>query len=583
MLTFDAGDGTDVLTIFNPAVGLFAPVDGIVYHGGGNVGDALEMLGGTADSEVYNIKDLPIVGAKSGGAGAPAVIGGDGEFQFTGKNNLRLSFTGLAPITDTVVAGSLTVNATDGANTISITNGALAPQLRVSVDAFEPIDFDNKTTLIVNGGDGTAGGDAADTITVNFTNAPTGLTGITVNADEGTDVVNVRATNAAVPLVINSGADLDVVNVGNDGTVGSPGLLTPIAGAVTINGGAGGANLTVDGSGAAVNADYAITGTTVTRSIPAGFGGVNYSNSSSLFLTTGSGANVISVNSTSILTNISTNGGDDTVVFANGVTLNGGAVDGGLGADTLDYGAYTTAVSVNLGSNAPGGVLSGTLEGAQENPGQVSTATGTVSVTYNAVAKTYNISAAVSNLLPAAVTGYHIHRASVGVNGPIIVDLAAIFGLGALTADGSGGFTFNATGVSLPAGQEAAFLGGVTYFNVHTAAAPGGLIRGQILPSGVFTATTGTATGTASVAGFENVTGGTGADSLVGDLGVNILRGGGGNDTIVGAPGNDTLDGGDNSDTLVWSNGDNNDVIDGGLGTDTVQLMHQFWLVTWPQ
>ena len=60
---------------------------------------------------------------------------------------------------------------------------------------------------------------------------------------------------------------LDVINVGNSGAIGTPGLLTPIPGAVTVNGGTDGANLVVDGSGAAVAADYTITSTTVTRSL----------------------------------------------------------------------------------------------------------------------------------------------------------------------------------------------------------------------------------------------------------------------------------------------------------------------------
>ncbi len=185
--------------------------------------------------------------------------------------------------------------------------------------------------------------------------------------------------------------------------------------------------------------------------------------------------------------------------------------------------------------------------------------------------KTFDISATVGNLAPANVTGYHIHRAQVGTNGGIIVDLAALFGLGALVPSGTG-FTFTATGVTLPAQHEAAFLGGITYFNVHTAAAPGGLIRGQIFSNGNVNLASGTATGTGGISNVENAIGGTGADSLVGSFGINNLAGNAGNDTIVGGPGNDTMNGGDNNDLLVWSNGDNNDVLDGGLGTDVVQV-----------
>ncbi len=61
------------------------------------------------------------------------------------------------------------------------------------------------------------------------------------------------------------------------------------------------------------------------------------------------------------------------------------------------------------------------------------------------------------------------------------------------------------------------------------------------------------------IAGFENLTTGTGHDSLTGTGGANNLDAGAGNDTLLGHLGNDTLDGG---------LGD--DLIDGGGGVDTI-------------
>ena len=77
----------------------------------------------------------------------------------------------------------------------------------------------------------------------------------------------------------------------------------------------------------------------------------------------------------------------------------------------------------------------------------------------------------------------------------------------------------------------------------------------------------GTGAGTDLLIGIENVTGGSGNDSIVGDDGANILAGGerynefgtdvvlggGGNDTILGGFGADTLDGGDGIDTLSFA------------------------------
>jgi Ca2+-binding RTX toxin-like protein len=79
---------------------------------------------------------------------------------------------------------------------------------------------------------------------------------------------------------------------------------------------------------------------------------------------------------------------------------------------------------------------------------------------------------------------------------------------------------------------------------------------------------------------IENVIGGAGRDSLVGDGFANRLSGGAGNDRLNGGDGNDTLDGGDGAD-IMWG-GNGNDVFivgDGdlfaeasGQGTDLILL-----------
>ena len=81
---------------------------------------------------------------------------------------------------------------------------------------------------------------------------------------------------------------------------------------------------------------------------------------------------------------------------------------------------------------------------------------------------------------------------------------------------------------------------------------------------------TPSATGFTSVAGIENVTGGSGNDSLTGDAGVNVLTGGAGNDTLDGGAGADTMVGGTGNDTYVIDNA--GDVVTESLneGTDSV-------------
>ncbi|MHC4501649.1 MAG: hypothetical protein ACYS21_21385 [Planctomycetota bacterium] len=59
------------------------------------------------------------------------------------------------------------------------------------------------------------------------------------------------------------------------------------------------------------------------------------------------------------------------------------------------------------------------------------------------------------------------------------------------------------------------------------------------------------ATGTGGILNIQNVTGGAGNDSLIGDGAANSLIGGPGNDMLTGGQGGDTLDGGDGADTLA--------------------------------
>ena len=66
---------------------------------------------------------------------------------------------------------------------------------------------------------------------------------------------------------------------------------------------------------------------------------------------------------------------------------------------------------------------------------------------------------------------------------------------------------------------------------------------------------------------IENVTSGSGNDSITGNVHDNILDGGAGNDTLVGSYGDDELIGGFGDDTLTGGFGD--DTLTGGSGNDT--------------
>lgn len=104
------------------------------------------------------------------------------------------------------------------------------------------------------------------------------------------------------------------------------------------------------------------------------------------------------------------------------------------------------------------------LTGSQETPPVSTSATGVATLILND-----DGSATISLSLSGVVDQFaaHIHKGAVGVAGPILIGLPtgsfSNFSLGLLTSQ-----------------QIADLKAGLLYVNVHTTAAPGGLIRGQL-------------------------------------------------------------------------------------------------------
>lgn len=137
-------------------------------------------------------------------------------------------------------------------------------------------------------------------------------------------------------------------------------------------------------------------------------------------------------------------------------------------------------------------VRSASLTGAQENPANTSTAAGRGALVVNPTTKEITGGMTFSGLTPNT-GGHHIHQAPSGRptdNGPVIIGLTL--------APGGGGATVPANTI-LTEAQYAAYLAGELYFNVHTAAFPGGEIRGQI------TGRSGVTAGLATLTGAQEV------------------------------------------------------------------------------
>lgn len=111
------------------------------------------------------------------------------------------------------------------------------------------------------------------------------------------------------------------------------------------------------------------------------------------------------------------------------------------------------------------------LSGDQEVPAKPGAGTGSADVTYNKNTKRLSYYIMYSNLTGNPAAG-HIHgSAARGANA------AVLFPFASLPASTSGAVNGS---VVLTAAQETDLLNGLYYFNFHTAANPGGEIRGQI-------------------------------------------------------------------------------------------------------
>ena len=558
----------------------------VVFYSGGPITVPVSFDGGSgAGNDTLSLQEF------SGGAVTVTHTGAAGGTVQVGAGSSPITFSQTESLAIAAAATDLTINLPPGPNTDVVIGDdtvanfpglgiGLAGRSALDASTFTYTEFRNPTnSLTVNLGNG---GDTISMRAMDAAFAPAGvggaaLTPFVVDGGSADDTINVRATTAGIITLVFGDAGTDTINVSSDAPANG-GNLNAIDGVLRTLSGSGPDVLNISQSGLATSDIVTVnTGTgfgPITGTAGGGWtiedfgiftGGVN--------LFTGTAGDTINVLNTFAgePVNINAGGGSDVITFADGATLSG-TVDGGTGTDTIDYTPYTTPVAVNLGLGSNG--LGASFDGTQENPGTASTATGTATITnYNILAKTFDISITMSNLTPAQVTGFHIHRGAVGVNGPIIIDLT-----GATRTPAGTGFTVNLTGVSLATSllggvaNEAAFLGGQTYFNFHTAADPGGAIRGQIFTNANAQFLFGTATGTGGVSNVENATGGSAADSLVGSFAVNALNGLAGNDTLVGGPGNDMVLGGANDDVLIWNNGDNTDTLDGEAGNDTVAV-----------
>lgn len=133
-------------------------------------------------------------------------------------------------------------------------------------------------------------------------------------------------------------------------------------------------------------------------------------------------------------------------------------------------------------------LLTGKLQGAQEVPPDTSMGSGSVAVLVDKATREVNVTG-YFNRLTSAVTASHIHKAPVGVAGPIIMELL-------IAGDTTGTVTGTDT---LSAADISAMDSGNTYVNVHSVLFPAGELRAQLFNKQQLLFFQGTLSGTKEV------------------------------------------------------------------------------------
>lgn len=150
-------------------------------------------------------------------------------------------------------------------------------------------------------------------------------------------------------------------------------------------------------------------------------------------------------------------------------------------ATMLVIGLLAVTAPTALAADPPTPAFGGPLSGAQEVPAVVTSATGEATVVISPDDATIWYVVTYSGL-SGSLAAAHIHTGAAGANGGVILPLAASASpiAGTLTAA-----NFAASGsVTTFAQAVAALKAGTTYVNLHTAANPGGEIRGQVAAKG---------------------------------------------------------------------------------------------------
>jgi len=447
-----------------------------------------------------------VVGGSLGGtAAADTIIGTAGADLISGLGGNDTIIGGAGNDTIDGGAGADLIDAGAGNDTINYTRGQ-------GPDTVDGGDGDDTLNVI-----GVAGNETLNVIfngtalTTVDGGSITNIEHVTADLLGGTNSLNYGTTTAAVTVNLTTGQASGFASIANiQNVTGGSGndLLTGNAAANVLNGGAGNDTFF---------ASFEATGTDGNDTYIGGAG-----NDTLDLSATSAGASITTTSATSAAIGTDTLSSIENFIGSQGadtITVNGGAnvIDGQGGNDTISAGGGADSVSGGAGDDViTGGTGNDTLSG------------GVGSDTFN-----------------------------------------YLFGDGADTVDGgSDNDTLNITGTAgnntldviwngtALTAFELGTLTGVESVNANLGTGTDTLTYAGTTANVSVNLATATASGFTSISGIENVIGGSGNDTLTGDLNANTLTGGAGNDSLDGNGGTDVLIGGAGNDTYVTDGGD---------------------------
>jgi len=533
----------------------------------GGDGDDTIIAGAGAGNDIYDGgADTDTIAFASTSLGvAVDLAGGTAEGAETGTDTLVILSTDGPNTIENVAGGSGGDTITGGGDNDSVSGGAGGDTLS-GAGGTDTLDGEAGADTLDggSGNDTLSGGTENDTL---FGGADNDI----LLGEDGADVLDGGANDDS--LVGGSGADSLLGDDGADTLTGESGgdVLSGGDGGDLLDGGTEGDDLAGDaGTDTLVGGEGADT-------LDGGLDGD--------LLDGGSGADTLTGGEGD--DSVSGGAGDDLIV--GGFGFGGDTYDGGADTDTITFASTSAGVNVDLaGGKAEGGEIGTDDLNAIENViggsgGDTITGDGAVNVldgggggdTLAGGDGADSVSAGAGN--DSIISGLGDDDYDGGADTDTL-DLSAtsagvVVDLAGGSAEGAEIGTDSLTGIeNVTAGSGADTLIGDGENNVldggggiDTADYSGSPGVDADLDAGMADDGLG---GTDTLIGVENLIGGGGGDTLTGDGGTNVLTGGGGGDTLSGAGGDDTLDGEAGTDTLDGGGG--SDTLFGGTENDTL-------------